>query len=105
MSDTKKVCKWITDKVEEGRGAVTFCLEENDGMIGVWIGEPVEHERALGYGNDAFEAVLDAIRREATEHTLARGQGGTLPKIIYLDPNTQTHSENGAVYFRPAGKA
>lgn len=55
--------KWITRKVQEGRGAVVFGLEENDGMVGVWIGGG-ENDPALGCGDDAFEAVLEAMKRE-----------------------------------------
>lgn len=78
-TDAEKVCKWITNRVEEGRGAVVFSLEENDGLVGVWIGEPAEHERALGYGDDVIEAVLDAIRHEATEHSVQ--SDGALPSV------------------------
>ena len=70
MEQSEKICKWITDKVNKGRGAVVFSLEENDGLVGVWI-EPIrEHEGALGYGGDVFEAVLDAMNRDA-EHRRA----------------------------------
>jgi hypothetical protein len=72
MLSKQKVCKWITDKVEEGRGAVIFSLEENNGMVGVWVGDPEEHERALGYGDDVVSAVLDAIGKEAAQQSVRR---------------------------------
>ena len=69
MSDADKVCKWIADKVKEGRGAVVFALEENAGYVGVfWAGE--DERPALGVGEDAIGAVLDAIGKEAAEHRL-----------------------------------
>jgi len=73
MFDETKVCQWITAKTQEGRGAVVFCLEENNGFVGVWVGEPSEHEKALGYGDNVVEAVLDAISKEAAEPSLMRG--------------------------------
>jgi len=75
MTKEEIVCKWITDKTKDGRGAVLFSLEENNGYIGVWVGEPDEHEPALGYGNDITEAVLDALGWEAVEQLLALDSG------------------------------
>lgn len=60
--DTDRALHWITQKTLQGRGAVVFSLEENNGWIGVWIGPgDDEHEPGLGYGSSAEEAVLDAI--------------------------------------------
>lgn len=67
------ICKWITDNANEGHGAVEFSLESSAGMIGVWVGVGDEHEQALGYGDDAFEAVSDAIRREALQTKVNNG--------------------------------
>ena len=68
MSDASKVCRWITRKVEEGRGAVVFSLEEGIGLIGVWVGE--DEGPALGVGDNAIEAVLRAIGKEAAQHSI-----------------------------------
>jgi hypothetical protein len=80
MLSEQKVCKWITNKVEEGRGAVIFCLEENNGFIGVWVGDAGEHEKALGYGDDIVSAVLDAIGKEAVEQPLALDAAPLVPE-------------------------
>lgn len=62
--DADKVCEWITSKVEEGRGAVMFCLEEHAGYIGVWIGDAKEGRTALGTGEDVIEAILMVMAHE-----------------------------------------
>lgn len=61
-----RVLDWLTDRVYEGRGAVTFSTTEN-GNIGLWIGVADDDEAtpALGYGDDAEEAIRDAMRKHA----------------------------------------
>lgn len=91
MSDADKVCKWITDKVEEGRGAVVFSLEENAGYVGVfWAGE--DERPALGIGENAIEAVLDAISKEAAEHRVQADGRNAPPSPVDFDDYGATQS-------------
>lgn len=66
MSNAERICEWITQKVNEGRGAVVFGLEEYAGMVGVWVDNGNGKEGEFGYGDDAFDAVLDAISRDGS---------------------------------------
>jgi len=85
MSFSDKACRWITDRVQEGRGAVVFSLEESAGLIGVWIGEE-ESAPALGCGEDAVSAIMDAMRRGASlpNNSLkpTRPKRGNMPKKV-----------------------
>lgn len=64
MTETDKICQWITEQAQSNRPLV-FCIEDHAGLIGVFAGCVDEGEPALGVGEDAFSAVLDAMRQSA----------------------------------------
>ena len=76
MSEMEKICKWITDKVNNDV-AIVVSLEDNHGAVAIWSGEIDDGEPALGCGDTFSEAVLDAMQR-AAELTL-EPDGRTCP--------------------------
>lgn len=67
MNDAEIACKWITEKVKEGRYGLEFSQTDYDGSIGVFIAGGNENETALGTGDTCEDAVLDAISRSAEQ--------------------------------------
>lgn len=51
---------WLTDKIEEGKGALVFSMTE-EGHIGLFVGDDGP---CLGIGGSALEAVGDAASKE-----------------------------------------
>ena len=78
VGQARRVLDWLDERIQAGRGEITFCLTEPRGDVGLFTPDGEGGDALLGSGQSAEEAVLDAMQRAEMRQRLPEG--------THLDP-------------------